>query len=64
MNLIGCKWIFKLKHKPNGSIDRYKARLVAKDFHQQPGLEFGETFSPVIKPVAIRTVCSLAVSKG
>ena len=34
MNLIGCKWVFKLKHKPDGSIDRYKARLMAKSFHQ------------------------------
>ena len=64
MNLVGCKWIFKLKHKLDGSVDRYKARLVAKNFHQQTGLEYGEIFSPVIKPIIVRTVCSLAVSKG
>ena len=64
MNLVGCKWVFKLKHKSDGSVDRYKARLVAKGFHQQPGLDYGETFSPVIKPTTVRTVCSLAVSKG
>ena len=63
MNLVGCKWVFKLKYKSDGSIDRYKARLVGKNFHQQPGLDYGETFSPVIKPTTIRTVCSLAVSK-
>lgn len=33
-NLVGSKWVFHIKRKPNGSIDRYKARLVAKDFHQ------------------------------
>ncbi|KAM1230354.1 hypothetical protein ACFX2G_041419 [Malus domestica] len=33
-NLVGCKWVFKLKHKVNGSIEHYKAQLVAKGFHQ------------------------------
>lgn len=33
---IGCKWVFKLKENPDGSINMYKARLVAKDFHQPP----------------------------
>jgi len=55
---------FKLKHKPDSSVDRYKARLVAKSFHQQSGLDYGETFSPVIKLTIVRTMCSLAVSKG
>ena len=63
LNLVGYKWIFKIKHKPDRSVDRYKARLVAKGFHQQPRLDYGETFSPVIKPTIVRTVCSLAVSK-
>ena len=64
MNLVGCKWVFKLKHNPDGSVARYKSRLVAKGFHQQPGLDYGKTFNPVIKPTSIRTVCSLAISKG
>jgi len=34
MNLVGCKWVFRVKRKPDGQIDRYKARLVAKGFHQ------------------------------
>jgi len=64
MKLIGCKWVYKIKRKSDGSIDRYKARLVAKGFHQQPGLNYGDTFSPVVKPTTIRTVLSLVVSSN
>lgn len=60
-NLVGCKWVFAVKRKPDGQVERYKARLVAKGFHQRPGVDFHETFSPVIKPVTIRTVLSFAL---
>lgn len=60
-NIIGCKWVFLIKRKPDGSIDKYKARLVAKGFHQRPGLDYNETFSPVVKPVTIRVVLSIAL---
>ena len=59
-NLVGCKWVFRIKRKPNGTIDRYKARLVAKGFHQQQGLDYTETFSPMAKPVTIRLLLTLA----
>jgi hypothetical protein len=59
---IAVKWVYKVKMSPQGQITRYKARLVAKGFHQQPGFDFNETFSPVVKPVTIRTVLTLAVT--
>ncbi|KAG8500663.1 hypothetical protein CXB51_002624 [Gossypium anomalum] len=62
--IIGCKWIFKVKKNPDGTIDRRKARLVAKVCSQVPGCDFKETFSPVIKPATIRIILSIAVTKG
>jgi len=61
-NIVGCRWIYKIKRKADGAIERYKARLVAKGFHQQEGVDFSETFNPVIKHVTIRLVISIAVT--
>ena len=62
VNIVVCKWVFKLKLHSNGSIARYKAKLVAKGFHQQAGLDYTDTFSPIIKPAIMRLVLAIVVS--
>jgi hypothetical protein len=63
-NLIGCKFVFRTKRNPDGTISRYRARLVAKGFHQRPGLDYSQTFSPVVKPATIRLILSIDVLHG
>jgi hypothetical protein len=64
-NIVGCKWVYKLKYNSDGTISRYKARLVAKGFHQQYGVDFDETFSPVVKPPTVRLISHwLSLSTG
>lgn len=62
MNVVGSKWVYRVKYNPDGSIQQYKARLVAQGFHETPGLDFFETYSSVIKPATVRIILSLAVS--
>lgn len=63
MNIIGCKWVYRLKQKADGSIERHKAELVAVGFHQQPGLDYTETYSLVVKPQTIRLILLLSINR-
>ncbi|GJV09216.1 putative RNA-directed DNA polymerase [Tanacetum coccineum] len=63
-NVVDGKWVYKLKRDKNGAITRYKARFVAKGFQQQPGIDFHDTFSLVVKSTTIRAVLLLAVTNN
>ncbi|GKE51196.1 ribonuclease H-like domain-containing protein [Tanacetum coccineum] len=67
-NVVGCMWLFRHKYLKDGTLCRYKARLVANGSTQLEGADVDETFSPVVKPTVvksgtIRTVLSLAASR-
>ena len=61
--VIGCKWVYKTKPSLAGAPLRYKARLISKGFHQEGGIDYHETFSPIIKTTTIRLLLALAISK-
>ncbi|WVZ88247.1 hypothetical protein U9M48_034790 [Paspalum notatum var. saurae] len=61
-NVILGKWIFRHKLNLDGTLARYKARWVVRGFNQEHGIDYDETFSPVIKPATIRVVLSIATS--
>ncbi|CAN6203909.1 unnamed protein product [Urochloa humidicola] len=63
-NVVSGKWVYKHKFLSDGTLERYKALWILHGFTQRPGVDFAETFSPVVKPTTIRTVLSLALSQG
>ena len=62
--VVGCKWVFTIKSKADGSVERYKTRLVAKGFTQTYGIDYQEAFAPVAKINSIRVLLSLVVNSN
>ncbi|GKC77734.1 isochorismate synthase, chloroplastic [Tanacetum coccineum] len=61
---LGYKWIFKKKMKADGTIDKYKARLVIKGFRQREGLDYFDTYSPITRITSIRMVLAIAALRN
>jgi hypothetical protein len=64
VNHVGFKWVFVRKRNENNEVVRYKARLVAQGFMQRPGVDFNETYSPVMSGITFRYLISLAVQNS
>jgi hypothetical protein len=58
--VVSSKWLYKIKHVVDGSIEKYKARFVARGFSQKEGIDYEEMFAPVARYTSIRTIIALA----
>jgi hypothetical protein len=63
-SVVTSKWIYKIKHAADGSVEKYKARFVARGFSQVEGIDYEETFALGARYTSIRTIISLAASMG
>ena len=61
-SVVSCKWIYKIKTRSNGSIERYKARLIAKDFTQEYEIDYEEIFAPVARISFVRALLVVAAT--
>lgn len=61
---IRCRWVYKVKYKADGTLDKYEARLVAKGYTLQTGVDFMDTFSPVAKLTTVRVLISIVAIKN
>jgi len=61
---IGCKWVYSIKLNSDGTLDRYKARLVVLGNKQEYGVNYEETFAPVAKMTTVRTIIAIAASQN
>jgi Reverse transcriptase (RNA-dependent DNA polymerase)/Integrase core domain len=61
-NIVGCWWVFRLKHDATGNVVKYRVRVIAKSFTQQPRVDFRETFAPITKLASIWSTIVLAVT--
>ena len=63
-SVVASKWIYKIKHVANGSIEKCKARFMARGFSQKEGIDYEETFAPVARYTSIRAIMALAAKIG
>ena len=61
---IGVKWVYKIKYKPDGNVDRFKARWVVKGYKQKPSIDYFEVFAPIARLDIVRMIIALTAQKN